>query len=181
MSLQTSLLMDSMCPNPDRLPVPCQPVTLLAAQHSLSLATRQLHCISVQHLQALLLQQPTQWLHEQVTPHSDEENFPAGLHPLQEQGATGLEQWTAQVQPAACVLHMHSQAFSSVCAGCVAALPELLWAPSYVWTARVLATELCGLATASVCSEQCHVLQDRDLRSKDLVLWHSFGVTHVPR
>lgn len=24
-------------------------------------------------------------------------------------------------------------------------------------------------------------LQDRDLRSKDLVLWHSFGVTHIPR
>ena len=25
------------------------------------------------------------------------------------------------------------------------------------------------------------VVQDRDLRGKDLVLWHSFGVTHVPR
>ena len=32
-----------------------------------------------------------------VTPHSDTENFPAGLHPLQEHGCQGLEHWTAQV------------------------------------------------------------------------------------
>ena len=29
-----------------------------------------------------------------VTPHSDDENYPAGFHPLQAHGADGLEQWT---------------------------------------------------------------------------------------
>lgn len=35
----------------------------------------------------------------QVTPHSDEETFPAGLHPLQEAGMSGLKEWTDQVLP----------------------------------------------------------------------------------
>ena len=32
-----------------------------------------------------------------VTAHADEECYPAGFHPLQAQGADGLEQWTQQV------------------------------------------------------------------------------------
>ena len=34
-----------------------------------------------------------------VTPHSEDENFPAGFHPLQALGADGLEQWTRLVGP----------------------------------------------------------------------------------
>lgn len=36
-----------------------------------------------------------------VTPHSEDENYPAGFHPLQTHGADGLEQWTSMVRPLA--------------------------------------------------------------------------------
>ncbi|KAK9802672.1 hypothetical protein WJX73_003875 [Symbiochloris irregularis] len=53
-----------------------------------------------------------------VTPHSEDESYPAGFHPLQAHGADGLEQWTSL---------------------------------------------------------------DRNIANADCVIWHAFGVTHIPR
>lgn len=52
-----------------------------------------------------------------VTPHSDDENYPAGFHPLQTHGADGLEQWTNMVSAPARV------------ACCAGALPCHLCSP----------------------------------------------------
>ena len=90
--------------------------------------------------------------HLWVTPYDDNEFYPAGQYPL-EPNPQGLKQWTDK----ACSTR-GPYALLSVFAARIA--------PSSAWCVR----------SPCMCTAQ-----NRSLVGQDLVVWHTLGVTHIPR